>query len=321
MALTVRFKLDANAVSVKLDRTVGGPFDPNSISDSVDITGKSGHTYSDGVFGQKYGFRITATDANGVEVESFPFNTVYVEDTGPGNKNVVTRGYFDFGVYEFLTSSQFGISPSEVVEGLRATFPAVAPMVNSADTGWYKCLVEGKVIFIPKNFYMNVGASNAITPPSLVNSGLLASDGGSGFNFNACPIVTVGGRQFKFRGIKHWSGDLADVTPQLKNHATVSYAGKTEADLYFALCASTSVGYDPTLEGKPVGALTVPPFVAGDNSIFFGPTTNAGMVLMGSVNWPAAGGKFRLIGTDMKWYSLDLAGYTAKIVPVLELVG
>ncbi|UYE93543.1 hypothetical protein [Shewanella phage FishSpeaker] len=326
MALTINYALDPNTASAVLKRTVGRDYSPGQAPDdtvTLDV-GAAAYSYADGVEGTKYGFMITATDSTGKTIDSNPFSLVYFEDTGPGVQNKPTRGYPDFGVFEFLTTAQFGKTPSEVRDMVIALgFPSVGLPYTGTTTGWYKCLVDGKIILIPKNFFIYLDSIlSQMIPSRLISSGLISAGAAGAHNFDNCPIVTIGGLNYKWRGLKHWTGDLVDINDKLKETTAKDYGRSSEADMYMCLTNPTTAnaGYDPGLSGASNVGKTLPPFVAGDDNLIFGPTANAGMVLLGNANWPNANGAFRLMGTTANWFSSTGSIYGAKMVPVLELV-
>lgn len=323
MALTVKYQLDPATVSATLKRTVGDIFNPSSIFDTVELTvGNSSYTYSDGVDGTVYGFFIEATDSSGDTISGNPFNMVYKEDTGPGNQQTVTRGYFDYGVYEFLTTQQFGMTPDQVrAEVVALGYPNMGLSYTGPETGWYKCLVEGKVIFIPKNYFVYLdGAITEMNETRVRKSGLISVGSNGKNSFENCPVVTINGLRYRWRAMKHWKGEHADLNSVIRDCLVINYDSKTEMDLALIFTANTTAGYDPSLKGALSNGATVPPFVAGNDNLAFGPTSNAGAMVLGNSNWPNAGGTFRLIGTDHKWYQLTSAIYGAKMIPVLELL-
>lgn len=271
MALIVKYTLDPSTVTAVLRRTVGGVFDANNITDTVNIEGTVEHAYNDAVIGQSYGFLITAYDAEGKGIDSASFNTIYLGDTGPGKNSVVTRGYFDFGVIEELSVTEFGKHPLELRDELASTvLPSLASGRMSVPiAGWYKCLVEGKVIFIPKNFFL-ASVIYKITPNDLISQGLISNGPDGTYNFDNNPIITIRGYKYRWRLMKSWAGETPDVGEKIKTIGPIDYTGRTEYDLFSALCGSYrasnhSPGYDSNLSGTipPVGN-QLPPFVCGD---------------------------------------------------------
>lgn len=330
MALTINYALDPAAVSATLERVVNKTFDFGVVADDVVdlVTSETMHVYSDGVAGTRYGFKVTQTDAEGGVTVSDPFHMVYLEDTGPGKNNQVTRGYFDFGVIDILTDEEFG-STTEALRVQLATTSLPNIAVGYSDTGklgWYKCLVEGKVIFIPKNFYLYIPTyAGEQTKTHLLQNGLVSTRAEGGLDFNDCPIMTIRGRRYRWRGIKHWVGNPVDLDVPLKQTTAIGtypdhYGRATEADLYYTLCNTTVQGYDPGLIGNVSKGQTRPPFVAGNNSCQFGVRPTSGMTLMGTSRWPEAHYGRCIANTPPIW----VLGYSnpnyIKFVPVLELL-
>lgn len=338
MALIVKYTLDPRTVTAVLRRTVGGVFDANNITDTVNIEGTVEHTYNDAVIGQSYGFLITAYDAEGKGIDSATFNTIYLGDTGPGKNSVVTRGYFDFGVIEELSVAEFGKHPLEVRDELASTILPSLPTgsMSTTNAGWYKCLVDGKVIFIPKNFHFRV-ALPKLTANDIVSYGLVSKGPDGTYNFDNNPIVTIRGYKYRWRMMKHWLGDLPDVSDQIKTlDKTVDYAGRTEFDLFYALCGARReiptpgsssgydldvTGYDPNLSGTPpTTTMPIPPFIGGD--IVVGISTS--ISVLHCPLWPNAANttmQTKVIDGRYKWAVRNLSvDNTVGIPIVLELV-
>lgn len=271
MALIVKYTLDPSTVTAVLRRTVGGVFDANNITDTVNIEGTVEHTYNDAVTGQSYGFLITAYDAEGKGIDSATFNTIYLGDTGPGKNSAVTRGYVDFGVIEELSVAEFGKHPLELRDELASTvLPSLSSgRMSDVTPGWYKCLVDNKVIFIPRNFFL-VLAMNKFTPNDLISQGLISNGPNGTYNFDNNPIMTIRGYKYRWRLMKSWTGETPDVGKKIKTIGPIDYTGRTEYDLFCALCGSfrgtmNYSGYDSNLSGTipPVGT-RLPPFICGE---------------------------------------------------------
>lgn len=324
MALAIEYVLDPNTVSATLSRTIGRKMIPGEPVDDVVplLMDETVYVYPDGVDGLTYGFKITATDSDGKSVDSNIFHMVYKNDFGPGKSNTITKGYFDFGVYETLTPAEFGMSPQAVRDLIASQgFPSMGVGYTTGITGWHKCLVEGKVILIPKNFFITLGTSAPTShiPVNHVNSGLISikPDGKTGFD--ACPTVTIEGREYKWRGIKHWVGNPEDLAVPLKSTiAMVSYGRLTEMDLFLSLTQNDNPGYDPSLRGDPNTGQTYPAFHASDDNIFSG-IGSGGVTLMGNSNYPLGAGIAVYMINTSRWTS-SASSTNSKIVPVLELL-
>lgn len=338
MALIVKYTLDPSTVTAVLRRTVGGVFDANNITDTVNIEGTVEHAYNDAVIGRSYGFLITAYDAEGKGIDSASFNTIYLGDTGPGKNSVVTRGYFDFGVIEELSVVEFGKHPLELRDELASTILPSLPVGKMSDptAGWYKCLVDGKIIFIPRNFYFRVH-NGKLTANDVVSYGLVSNGPDGTYNFDNNPIVTIRGYKYRWRMMKHWLGDLPDVSGQIKTlDPTVDLAGRTEFDLFYALCGAKRYiappgstqpawvnvsGFDPNLSGTPPTKTTsIPPFIGGE--IVVG--NNGGIHVLHYPHWPdvvKTNMQAKFIDHFYRWNLINLAGGSLLNIPiVLELV-
>lgn len=137
-------------------------------------------------------FALSAVDADGLELfcEVFPMGNF--PNTGPG-PDTILRGDWDFGLFGELTTEQL-FTNAELGSGI----VAAGATVNEVTTGgritkWFKCIVNGKIIFIPNTFiyFMQAGGDK----PTLLAQRKLSMTAG----FPGAAILSKNGNDFMYR--------------------------------------------------------------------------------------------------------------------------
>lgn len=137
-------------------------------------------------------FAISAVDAAGLELfcEVFPMGNF--PNTGPG-PDTILRGNWDFGLFGELTVEQL-FTNAELGAGVVAAGATVDQVTNGGRiTKWFKCIVNGKILFIPNN-YIYLMTEGGDKPTLLAQRKLSMSPG-----FPGAAILSKNGNDFMYR--------------------------------------------------------------------------------------------------------------------------
>ncbi|EBV8434085.1 hypothetical protein AVA65_07535 [Salmonella enterica subsp. enterica serovar Minnesota] len=137
-------------------------------------------------------FVVSAVDAEGSELfgEVFPYGNF--PNTGPGPETIL-RGNWDFGLFGELSTADF-FTNQELGSGLLKAGATIDNVSNGNKvTTWFKCIVNGKIIFIPNTYIylMPEGGDKQI----LLNQRKLSMDPG----FPNAAIINKNGNDFMYR--------------------------------------------------------------------------------------------------------------------------
>lgn len=317
MALTVNYKLSPDTSVATLYRAIGAKIDIYNLpTDKVVLNKlKTEHVYTDGTDGVHYSFIVESVDSNGRKNYSSIQDVIYKNELGPGPSRI-TRGYFDFGVYGEVSDEELGISIQGVRDYLSLTFPKI-PLFEIVGTGWYKCLVDGKVIFIPKGAWLLGGYTSYYTATTYNSWGLVDSK----FGFDECLTIFLGGNEYKIRSIAHHDTRLtgAEALAAMKN-TVVSSKHRREIGMY--ACLSSASGGSAGTAPEDFG---YPPTSNPSSAYFRGGVANSEHrdyvnIAVGTSAWPGAGAI--VYSTNNPTPGVGVAGdtYNARFIYVLELL-
>lgn len=328
MSLSIKYTYPEGATTLYLYLKVGEIIDIKYLPDNpIELSSsESEYVVEDSVEGELYSVVLKSVDANGFVDIGNVQNICYVADPGPGNK-FIQRGYPDFGVYGELTNEEFGISPEALRAKLINEHGLVLPgqyVYGAGGTSWYKCLVDGKVIFIPKNYLLYRGRIDTNSNATLmIQDGLISKDPYSGkYTFDGCPEVIIGGYKYRWRGMKAWVDSEVvddDLTSVLKvtTENYVNWGMRNEAVMFGCLSNTLTSGYDPLNEGY-THTSNQPPFDAGESETLSIVNTNNLVCVPGNVNFPNVGGNTRILLNTGVWTITASTSYGTKHIPVLE---
>lgn len=327
MALTVNYTISPATVAATLYRSTGSKINLlNLPTDKVVLDKqKNSFTYNDGVNNTHYSFVVETVDANGRKNYSVIEDVIYKKEVGPGSPKI-TRGYFDFGVYGEVTSEELGITP----DGARDYINSIAgntPPLDGVDTTniWYKCLVNKRIIFIPKNRMFYMGVTSAYSQATLYKTRLCDENG----LVDNCPTMMLKGREYKWRSLCHHNTDLtgAAALAAIKDIGVENGRKlRTEMGMYLCLTRSTIwlAGTDKDGLGLPTeSSATQAPFRGGWNAPL-GENTAIKACGLGTHVWPLVGGVCFVHMTQTPTLGVQgLSDYPPNLVaqiPVLELL-
>lgn len=221
-------------------------------------------------------FALSAVDANGLELfcEVFPMGNF--PNTGPG-PDTILRGNWDFGLFGELSTEQL-FTNAEVGAGIVAA-GATVDNVTSGNriTKWFKCIVNGKILFIPNNYIylMNAGGDK----PTLLAQRKLSMTAG----FPGAAVLSKNGNDFMYRLPSYTRSVPAGQITQPSSDDIMS----SEAGMIAAL---------------ETGALKI-----GRNSVGVGRTPynvwdNLGDMVLGSAgNTPLATANYYSVSSNTQW--------------------
>lgn len=170
MSITVNWPAVANSTGYVLYRNAGSPVNLASPpSDKVEVAaGATTHTYTSGVNNTLYYILVGAKQADGSITYSDQIQIGYYPDTGPGPQTLLrgdwSFGYFgEVGVFELFSVPELYTAFINQA-GSAGLVPTGAPVIST----YYKCIINGRIVFFPDNVY-----SSATTTPALVTAGKL----------------------------------------------------------------------------------------------------------------------------------------------------
>lgn len=292
MALSVKYNVSPEASLVTLYRSVGSKIDLNNLPTNKVILdkNKSEYTYSDAVNNTYYSVVIETTDVNGYKNYSPIQDVLYKSELGPGPSKI-TRGYFDFGVYGEVTSEELGITP----DGARDFVNSIAgdtPVLGGAEPSniWVKCLVNKRIIFIPKNRMFYMGPTSSYSAATLYKTRLCDQQG----LVDDCPTMVLKGREYKWRSLCHHNTDLTGAAAL----AAIKDIGiengrklRSEIGMYLCLTRSTvgMAGVDKDGLGLPAEPSNTQAAFRGGYFNHFDVDSVIKAYGLGTHVWPAAG--------------------------------
>ncbi|UYE93544.1 hypothetical protein [Shewanella phage FishSpeaker] len=325
MALTVNYKVSPDATLARLYRSIGSKIDLTNLPANPTVLDKTKtqYVYPDGVNNTHYSFVVETTDINGNKNFSSIQDILYKTELGPGPTKV-TRGYFDFGVFGEVSSEELGANPHALRDYINTISGNCPALDGPTGQGWFKCLVNKKIIYIPKDVRFYHGASVSYTKAVLYPTRLCDDNG----LFDDCPIITLKGRQYKWRSLAHHDTSLtgAAALAAIKDIGSGTFLTKQRSEIMMMVCltASNYGGADFDGLGLPVAPSTGgAPFRAGELKPFNNdPAFKA--YGMGTTGWPNNGSG--IFAYQANPPSLGQQGvsssspYYVCSVPILELL-
>lgn len=155
MGMTVTWDLDPTAVKYRIYRDTKA-FTPGSLPTDVvevlkdaviEVNGKGAHEYDDAVRQTVYHLMFCVEDAAGNV--SYSERTVmgYFPESGPGPTELL-RGTWEFGYFGEVSSTELP-SYQDMINALLSAGATARSWVSTNPTAWNKCIVNGRIIFIP----------------------------------------------------------------------------------------------------------------------------------------------------------------------------
>lgn len=210
--------------------------------------------YTDAVRNVTYWFAISSVDADGNETLGNIFPVGYFPESGPGPITLL-RGDWSFGVFGEVPAAD--VITSGVLQSAINAAGATATANSTAITKYIKCVVNGRILFIPDahvNQASSVAANNAVDNMKLF--GFSATVGAS-------PVINSNGWDYQYR-LPHAS--------TIENKYNTAYAPNVNADEYLNSEASLMAGLFLNISNNPTWPLGL-----GDN-----PTTK---YHLGDLTW------------------------------------
>lgn len=175
MSITVNWPAVANATGYVLYRNAGSPVNLASPpSDKVDIaSGTTTYTYTSGVNNTLYYILVGAKQADGSITYSDQIPVGYYPDMGPGPQALL-RGDWSFGYFGEVSPYELFTTP-EIYTALIAQAGlanAFNPNSSPVFTTFYKCIINGRIVFFPDNVY----SAATITSAAMQASKLIVAD-------------------------------------------------------------------------------------------------------------------------------------------------
>jgi len=157
MAITANWTAVSGSTGYKLYRQAGAKVDLTNLpADVVSVAAdKTTYQYPTSVSNTLYYVVVASTDANGLVTFSDQIMIGYYPDTGPGPSTLL-RGDWSFGFFGEVAVTDVA-SPNEIYASAYALKGSSALSPQNAWSVYYKCIVAGRIIFIPDNAYANNG--------------------------------------------------------------------------------------------------------------------------------------------------------------------
>lgn len=248
MSLSVKYDYPEGAVALYLYIQTGSEITMDALPSGKITLSKDDNEYlvDSPIEGEHYSFIIESVDDDGFNNFSPVQNIIYIRDTGPGN-NTILRGEYDFGVMDELTNEEFGMSLVGVRNHFSNKLSSIAA-VGANSSGWYKCLVDGRIVYFPKghNCALLVSANQYNTAPfnsieaGIINSGLCVTKDGVQ-TLETDNIININGNEFRWRAMKSWVGD--DI-----RHSPSVWDERSELGMLQTLCNIAHPGNNPELQ-------------------------------------------------------------------------
>ena len=207
MSITVNWPAVPNTTGYVLYRNAGSPVNLGSLpADKVDVaSGTTTYTYTTGVNNTLYYIVVGSKNPDGSVTYSEQLPIGYYPDTGPGPQTLL-RGDWSFGYFGEVSPYELFTVP-EIYTALIAqvgSTNAFSPNSNPVYSTFYKCIINGRIVFFPDNVYSastttTTAMQNAklfVTDLDYANKGILMSKNGYDFIARAPhgslnPLATV----------------------------------------------------------------------------------------------------------------------------------
>lgn len=203
MSITVNWSPVSGATGYTLYRSANVPVNLSALpADAVTVAAdKTSYDYTTFVNNTLYYVVIAVTKADGTVTYSDQTPIGYYPDTGPGPLTLL-RGDYTFGYFGEVPSGEL-FSTSDIYRQLYSQFTgaSITPINNPVYTVYHKCIVAGRVVFIPDNTY----TSSTIPYSTLVSNKLIVPDGDYA---NKGLRITRNGYEFIVRAPHATSGPL-----------------------------------------------------------------------------------------------------------------
>lgn len=212
MSITVNWPAVANSTGYVLYRNAGSPVNMASPpSDKVDVpAGTTTYTYTSGVNNTLYYILVGAKQADGSITYSDQILVGYYPDTGPGPQSLL-RGDWTFGYFgEVSVFELFTVPELYTAFYAQTGANAIVPNSNPVITLYHKCIVNGRIVFMPDNAY----SAATTTPTIMQNSKLIVQDADY---TNKGLTVAKNGYEFIARCPHASANPVATVLPNLDN--------------------------------------------------------------------------------------------------------
>lgn len=298
MGVTVNWKPVQDATGYVLYRNAGSKVDLAALpADKVELApDQQSYVYPMSVNNTVYYIVVGAAKADGTVTFSDQIQIGYYPDTGPGPTKLL-RGDWTFGYFGEVAVSEL-LTNQDIYAAMLTAVGANAIAPTSTVIGVYhKCIVGGRIVFIPDNVYSTAGYA----PTSLINSKVIMPAGD--YDINGI-LANKNGYDYVARLAHATTGD---VTAALANPNDI-YA--SELGMLFALFGSASVL--PTVPPTP-GATSFAKYRLND------------LATNGWTNVPWSTGRYTSVGryfvaTINSNTVVAEAGTNGKVLLVLELL-
>lgn len=239
MSITVNWSPVSGATGYTLYRSANTPVNLSVLpADAVTVAAdKTSYDYTTFVNNTLYYVVIAVTKADGTVTYSDQIPIGYYPDTGPGPQALL-RGDYTFGYFGEVPSGEL-FSTSDIYRTLYNQFTGAAalPAGNPVYTVYHKCIVAGRIVFIPDNTY----TSSTIIYSALVSNKLIVPDGDYA---NKGLRMARNGYEFIVRTPHATAGVLGVVVPGSSGILTPDMAG-SELGMIFALFGVSTPAIPP----------------------------------------------------------------------------
>lgn len=276
MSLVINWKPVNNAASYNIYRSNKKFTNAQLPTDKINIAGNlTSHEYIDVVRSTTYWFSISSVDVDGVETLGQIFPLGYFPENGPG-PTTLQRGDWSFGLFGEV--SVLNLLTSQQLKNALASFGANGTVFTGSISKYWKCVVNGKIIYIPDNYVMTVILGGVTTDATtyLRNIGYVK-------DLSQAPVLSTQGWDFVYRmphasmiESKYMTGFDVDVSSE-------DYLG-SEASLFAGLFSNTAS--NPNWPGLPAGGGNTK-YRLGDQSGFvnYVPVAAGDKTAANSGNW------------------------------------
>lgn len=242
MAITANWTAVSGSTGYKLYRQAGAKVDLTNLpADVVSVAAdKTTYQYPTSVSNTLYYVVVASTDANGLMTFSDQIMIGYYPDTGPGPSTLL-RGDWSFGFFGEVAITDVA-STNEIYAAAYALKGSSALSPQNTWSMYYKCIVAGRVIFIPDNAYSNSG----VTFDGIRASGFALAD--YSYDTNGVKIAR-NGFEFVVRVAHATAGPLTTIIAD-PTKATDDIS-RSELGMFMALFGNANVpGAVPTVTGN-----------------------------------------------------------------------
>lgn len=231
MAITANWNAVSGATGYKLYRKAGSKIDlANLPADVVSVTADTtSYTYPTSIANTLYYLVVGAVGADGVVTYGDQYMVGYYPDTGPGPQTLL-RGDWTFGYFGEVAISDL-VSQAEIYAASYAKVGAAATSpVGASFSTYHKCIVAGRIVFIPDNGYTNAGWSYNIAQ----SNGFAVSD----YSYEANGVkIAKNGFEVVVRVPHGTAGPLNAVVPT----TALNDISQSELGMIFALFSNANV--------------------------------------------------------------------------------